>query len=101
VNVGIVDRLSFCIVTTGPIDQREGLRGNEFSRQAVDHIEEAVLGRLRLQMGESQSAREAFAQAAKIVEQIAANVSDEKLQAIFLNSALVREVLEATHVLDH
>ena len=61
----------------------------------------AALGRLRLQMGESQSAREAFAQAAKIVEQIAANVSDEKLQAIFLNSALVREVLEATHVLYH
>ena len=61
----------------------------------------AALGRLRLQMGESASAREAFAQAAKIVEQIAANVSDEKLQATFLNSASVREVLEATHVLDH
>ena len=56
----------------------------------------AALGRLRLQMGESASAREAFAQAAKIVEQIAANVSDEKLQATFLNSALVREVLEGS-----
>jgi tetratricopeptide (TPR) repeat protein/tRNA A-37 threonylcarbamoyl transferase component Bud32 len=61
----------------------------------------AALGRLRLQMGESALAREAFAQAAKIVEQIAANVSDENLQATFLNSALVREVLEATHVLYH
>jgi tetratricopeptide (TPR) repeat protein len=56
----------------------------------------ATLGRLRLQMGESASAREAFAQAAKIIEQIAANVSDEKLRATFLNSALVREVLEAS-----
>jgi tetratricopeptide (TPR) repeat protein len=56
----------------------------------------AALGRLRLQMGESASAREAFAQAAKIVGQIAANVSDKKLQATFLNSALVREVLEGS-----
>jgi len=39
----------------------------------------------------SASGREAFAQAAKIVEQIAANVSDEELRATFLNSDSVRE----------
>jgi tetratricopeptide (TPR) repeat protein len=56
----------------------------------------AALGRLRLQMSENASAREAFAQAAKTVEQIAANVSDEELRATFLNSASVREVLEGS-----
>jgi len=54
----------------------------------------AVLGRLRLQLGESQAAREAFAQGAVIAGQIAANVSDEKLRATFLSSAAVREVVE-------
>ena len=54
----------------------------------------AVLGRLRLESGESESARAAFAQAAVIVGQIAANVSDEELRATFLDSAAVREVVE-------
>jgi ATP/maltotriose-dependent transcriptional regulator MalT len=56
----------------------------------------AAFGRLRLQMSEGASAREAFTQAAKIIEQIAANVSGEELRATFLNSASVREVLEGS-----
>jgi tetratricopeptide (TPR) repeat protein len=54
----------------------------------------AVLGRLRRQMGDEESAREAFAQAAAIVGEIAANVRDDGLRATFLNSAAVREVLD-------
>jgi tRNA A-37 threonylcarbamoyl transferase component Bud32/tetratricopeptide (TPR) repeat protein len=54
----------------------------------------AVLARLRLQLGESQAARDAFAEAAGIVGQIAANVDDERLRATFLASAAVRQVVE-------
>jgi len=54
----------------------------------------AMLGRLRLTLGANQAAREAFAQAAGILRQIADNVSDEKLRATFLNSTAVREVME-------
>jgi tetratricopeptide (TPR) repeat protein len=56
----------------------------------------AALGHLRLKLGDHQMAREAFAQAADIVGQIAANVTDPKLRATFLNSATVREVLEGS-----
>jgi tetratricopeptide (TPR) repeat protein len=57
-----------------------------------------VLGRLRRQMGDEESAREAFAQAAAIVGEIAANVRDEGLRATFLNSTAIREVLEGAMV---
>jgi tetratricopeptide (TPR) repeat protein/tRNA A-37 threonylcarbamoyl transferase component Bud32 len=53
----------------------------------------AALGRLRAELGDNQAAREAFAQAAFIVNQIAANVDDEELRATFLRSAAVREVV--------
>ncbi|HEX3447510.1 MAG TPA: hypothetical protein VHS97_04620 [Isosphaeraceae bacterium] len=53
-----------------------------------------VLGRLRRQMGDGESAREAFVQAGAIVGEIAANVRDEGLRATFLNSTAVREVLD-------
>jgi tRNA A-37 threonylcarbamoyl transferase component Bud32/tetratricopeptide (TPR) repeat protein len=53
----------------------------------------AALGRLRARLGDNQAAREAFAQAAIIVNQIAANVDDEALRATFLNSTPVREVV--------
>jgi tetratricopeptide (TPR) repeat protein len=54
----------------------------------------ALLGRLRRQKGDSQSAREAFGRAAETVEMIASNVDDESLRQTFLDSAAVREVLD-------
>jgi tetratricopeptide (TPR) repeat protein len=54
----------------------------------------AALGRLHSQLDEDQAARAAFAQAAAIVREIAANVHDEKLRATFLDSVAVREVLD-------
>ena len=54
----------------------------------------AVLGRLRLQSGNGSSAREAFAQAADVVNSIAANTDDEQLRQIFLTSAAVKEVFD-------
>lgn len=56
----------------------------------------AALGRLRAQLGDSQAARSAFTQAAAIINQTAANVDDEKLRAIFLDSRAVREVLDGS-----
>jgi tetratricopeptide (TPR) repeat protein len=56
-----------------------------------------VLGRLRRLMGDGQRARVAFAQAAAIVGEIAANVQDEGLRAIFLNSTAVREVFDGAN----
>jgi uncharacterized protein YhaN len=56
----------------------------------------AALGRLRLQLDDDQSARAAFAQAAAIIDTIAAGVSDKRLQTKFLNSEAVREVLRGT-----
>jgi tetratricopeptide (TPR) repeat protein/predicted Ser/Thr protein kinase len=53
-----------------------------------------VLGRLRRQMGDRESARAAFAQAAAIIGEIAANVRDDGLRATFLKSTAVREVLD-------
>jgi tetratricopeptide (TPR) repeat protein len=55
-----------------------------------------VLGRLRRQMGDEQSSREAFAQAAAIVDAIAANIREDELHATFVNSAAVREVLDGS-----
>jgi tetratricopeptide (TPR) repeat protein len=54
----------------------------------------AALGRWRSRLGDKPAAREAFAQAAAIVRTIAANVTDERLRATFLNSPAVREVLD-------
>jgi hypothetical protein len=53
-----------------------------------------ALSRLRRQMGDGASAREAFAQAAAIVGEIAANVRDERLRAAFMNSSAIWEVLD-------
>jgi tetratricopeptide (TPR) repeat protein len=53
-----------------------------------------VLGRLRRQMGDGESAREAFAQAAAVIGEIAANVREDGLRDTFLNSTAVREALD-------
>jgi tetratricopeptide (TPR) repeat protein len=53
-----------------------------------------VLGRLRRQRGDEDSARGAFAQAAAIVGEIAANVREDGLRDTFLNSTAVREALD-------
>jgi tetratricopeptide (TPR) repeat protein len=58
----------------------------------------AVLGRLRRLMGDGESSRSAFAQAAAIVGEIAANVQDDGLRATFLNSTAVREILDGAKV---
>jgi tetratricopeptide (TPR) repeat protein len=55
----------------------------------------AALGRLRLQRDDDQSARVAFAQAAAIIDTIAAGVNDKRLRSKFLSSEAVREVLES------
>jgi len=57
----------------------------------------AVLGRLRRQMGDGESARGAFAQAAGVVGEIAANIHEEGLRGIFLNSTAVREVFDGAN----
>jgi hypothetical protein len=53
-----------------------------------------ALGRWRSRLGDSLAAREAFVQASAIVRTIAANVTDERLRATFLNSPAVCEVLD-------
>jgi tetratricopeptide (TPR) repeat protein len=53
----------------------------------------ATVGRLKLQLGDPSSAREAFAKAMEIVNSIAANVSDESLRTTLMDSAAVREVV--------
>ena len=53
-----------------------------------------VLGRLRRLMGDGETAREAFAQAAAIFGELAANVREDEMRTTFLNSAAVREVLD-------
>jgi hypothetical protein len=52
----------------------------------------SALGRLKLQMDDRTASREAFARAGEIVDKIASNVDDERLKAIFLNSAAVQEI---------
>ncbi|HEY3027867.1 MAG TPA: protein kinase [Pyrinomonadaceae bacterium] len=54
----------------------------------------AALGRLCSQLGHDQPARKAFVQAGAIIGEIAAEVSDERLRSVFLNSEAVLEVLE-------
>jgi serine/threonine protein kinase/tetratricopeptide (TPR) repeat protein len=54
----------------------------------------ADLGRLRSARGDSAGARDAFGQAAKIVNDIAANVSEATLKENFLASQAVREVMK-------
>ena len=54
----------------------------------------AALGRLRSQLGDTSSAREAFSHAAAIVKSIADNTDDDTLRQTFLNSAAVKEVLD-------
>jgi hypothetical protein len=53
-----------------------------------------ALGRLRSRSGDHASAREAFTQAAAIVNSIATNTADERLRQTFLDSAAVKEVLD-------
>lgn len=55
----------------------------------------AALGRLRLEHGNVELARQNFAAAARIVNDIAANVADEELRKTFLSSPAVSEVLAA------
>jgi serine/threonine protein kinase len=54
----------------------------------------AALGRLRAQSGDSEGAGEAFAEAARIIDEIAGRVRDEKSRLVFLDSPLVREAFE-------
>ena len=54
----------------------------------------AALGRLRLQAGHDSSARQAFEQAAAIIQSIAGHVDDEQLRAKFLGSTAVQDVLD-------
>jgi tetratricopeptide (TPR) repeat protein len=53
----------------------------------------AELGRLKLQLGDSSGAQEAFAQAAEIVNLIAANTAEKELHKMFMDSAPVKEVM--------
>jgi tetratricopeptide (TPR) repeat protein len=53
----------------------------------------AERGHLKLQEGDRSSAQEAFAHANTIVNSIAANIRDARLQAVFLSSTAVREVV--------
>ncbi|MGI8836139.1 MAG: serine/threonine-protein kinase PknK [Pyrinomonadaceae bacterium] len=53
----------------------------------------AELGRLKLQSGDSIAARKAFAEAAEIVNLIAANTGEKELRETFMNSAPVKEVM--------
>ena len=55
----------------------------------------AALGRLRLERGDVELARQNFAAAAEIVNEIAANVAEEELRKTFLSSPAVSEVLAA------
>jgi tetratricopeptide (TPR) repeat protein len=53
----------------------------------------AEIGRIKSQVGDSLAAREAFAEATKILNSIAANIDEEELRATFLNSPAVRQVV--------
>jgi serine/threonine protein kinase/tetratricopeptide (TPR) repeat protein len=53
----------------------------------------AALGRLHARMGRTDAAREAFAEAAAIIQTIAGHINDDRLRTVFLNSAAVRDVL--------
>ena len=53
----------------------------------------AQIGRMKSQVGDYLAAREAFAEAAKILTSIAANIEEEELRQTFLNSTAVQEVV--------
>ncbi len=53
----------------------------------------AVLGRLRTAMNQTEKADEAFSEAGTEIRQIAGNIQDDKLRAIFLESEAVRSVV--------
>jgi serine/threonine protein kinase/tetratricopeptide (TPR) repeat protein len=67
----------------------------EYPAPLVEWKTHAASARLKLRMGENDGACEEFARAAEIVNTIAANVRDEELRSRFMNSAAVREVIEA------
>jgi len=54
----------------------------------------AILGRLRLRMGDGEAARQAFAKGASIAEDIASTIADQRLRAVFLDSPAVRALLQ-------
>jgi tetratricopeptide (TPR) repeat protein len=56
----------------------------------------AALGRLHSARNDTAAARDAFSRSAATVQQIARNAPNEELQATFLNSAEVREVLSGS-----
>ncbi|MGH9939039.1 MAG: tetratricopeptide repeat protein, partial [Blastocatellia bacterium] len=58
----------------------------------------AALGRVRSRMGQTQSAREAFVEAAAVIRMMADNVSDERLRSTFLNSEAIREAIDGAQV---
>jgi tetratricopeptide (TPR) repeat protein len=55
----------------------------------------ANVGRLRTAMNQSEKAREAFSEAGTVIRQIAANIQDGRLRAIFLESDAVRAVVDS------
>jgi tetratricopeptide (TPR) repeat protein len=55
----------------------------------------AALGRLHTQADNGERAREAFGEAAEIIEMIASNTDEKDLRTTFLSSPAVREVMEA------
>jgi hypothetical protein len=56
----------------------------------------AQLGRMKAKSGDDAAGREAFANAAEIIDRIAARISDASLRETFLTSDAVREVTRAT-----
>ena len=54
----------------------------------------AALGRLLIENGAVDSARQTFDEAAAIIKELAANIDDEELRQTFVNSPAVREVIE-------
>ena len=60
----------------------------------------AALGRLHRKAGNDEKARDAFGEAAEIVEMIASNTDEEDLRSKFMSSPAVREVLRGAGSLD-
>jgi predicted ATPase/DNA-binding winged helix-turn-helix (wHTH) protein len=53
----------------------------------------SLLGRLQAQLGREDAARAAFSEAASVIGYVAANIGDERLRRIFLDSAAVQEAV--------
>jgi Flp pilus assembly protein TadD len=66
---------------------------HEFPAPLVAWKTWSMLGRVYAALRQENAARAAHRQAASIIGQIAANVSDEHLRGIFLGSPAVQEVL--------